>query len=47
MGYMEIDISDKDYEMLKDYQKELGFDTFDELIVYILKEELSKYDVED
>lgn len=47
MGYVEIDISDEDYEMLKAYQKELGFDTLDDLIVYILREELEKDEEED
>lgn len=42
MTDVEIDISDEDYEMLKAYQKELGFDTLNDLIVYILERKLKR-----
>lgn len=41
---VEIEMSDKEFEILESYQKERGFATLNDLITHILKEELLKYD---
>lgn len=41
---VEIEMTEEEFETLEAYQKEHGFETLNELITYILKAELLKYD---
>jgi hypothetical protein len=40
---VEVEMSDEEFGLLEKYQKQYGFESLNDLVTYILKEELTKY----